>query len=104
MNRKKFIQTTGISLASILVSNSLFAFDDQPGGQLINFPDEVTAVVNNQLVRLTDKGKQLWTYQDLIVNLNNSGKSIVIEIQSPQSALSAVPCIGINHPQQVTLF
>lgn len=90
MNRKNFIQTTGISLASILVSNSLFAFDNQPGGQLINFPDEVTAVVNNQLVKLTDKGKQVWTYQDLIVNLNNSGKSIVIEIQSPQSALSAV--------------
>ena len=90
MNRKNFIQTTGISLASILISDSLLAFYDQPGSQLLNFPDEVTAIVNNQLVKLTGKGKQVWTYQDLIINLKNSGKSIVIEIQSPQSALSAV--------------
>ncbi len=90
MNRKNFIQTTGISLASILISNSLLAFDEQPGGQLLNFPDEVTAIVNNQLVKLTGKGKQVWIYRDLIVNLKNTGKSIVIEIQSPQSALSAV--------------
>ena len=90
MNRKNFIQTTGISLASILISDSLLAFYDQPGSQLLNFPDEVTAIVNNQLVKLTGKGKQVWTYRDLVVNLKNTGKSIVIEIQSPQSALSAV--------------
>ncbi len=90
MNRRNFIQTTGISLASILISDSLFAFYNQPGGQLLNFPDEVTAVVNDQLVKLTGKGKQVWTYRDLIVNLKNTGKSIVIEIQSPQSAISAV--------------
>jgi hypothetical protein len=77
MNRRNFIQTTGLSLASILMSDTILGSEEQQG-QLINYPDAVTAIVNDQLVQLTSKGKQQWIYQDLMVNLKHTGKVIVI--------------------------
>jgi alpha-galactosidase len=87
MNRRHFIQTTGLSLAAVLTSDIVFAGSK---GQLINFPDSVTAIINNQLVTLTSKGKQEWIYQNVLVNVKNSGSSIAIEIQAPKVSLSAV--------------
>ncbi|MEP7376672.1 MAG: hypothetical protein ABI675_24965 [Chitinophagaceae bacterium] len=87
MKRRHFIQTSGLSLAAILLSDSIFG---SPIGQLINFPDEVSAVVNGQIVKLTGKGNQVWTYQDLIVSLKNTGESMAITLQAPGIKLSAV--------------
>ncbi len=87
MNRRNFIQTTGLSLAAVLISDNIFALQKE---QLINFPDSVTAIVNDQLVKLTGKGNQQWVYQDVIVNLKNTGKTIAVEIQAPKISLSAV--------------
>jgi hypothetical protein len=47
MNRRNFIQTTGISLASILIGDSLLSFSSQKNRLLISLPDEVTVMVNN---------------------------------------------------------
>jgi hypothetical protein len=49
MNRRNFIQTTGISLASILIGDSLLSFLNQKNRLLITLPVEVTAIVNNQV-------------------------------------------------------
>jgi len=89
MNRRNFIQTTGLSLASILISDTVLGFEEQRE-QLINYPDAVTAISNNQVVQLAGKGKQQWTYQGLQVNLKNTGKAIAIEIQAPRVELYAV--------------
>jgi alpha-galactosidase len=88
MNRRSFIHTTGISLAALLISDYLFS--GTPGSMLINFPDEVTAILDNELVHLTGKGKQYWTYKNLRVELVKKATSIAVEIQSPKSSLSAV--------------
>jgi len=89
MNRRNFIQTTGLSLASILISDILLASGKQEG-QLINYPDAVTAMVNDKVVELTGRGKQQWVYQDLVVNLKNNGKVILVEIQAPKVDLYLV--------------
>ena len=47
MNRKHFIKTTGLSLAAILISDALIASKKEKR-QLINFPDNVFAVVNDE--------------------------------------------------------
>ncbi len=88
MNRKNFIRTIGISLAALLTADNLFA--GEPTKSLINFPNEVTAILNNQNVKLESKGKQIWLFKDLTVTLKKKQEGIVIEIQSPQSKLSEV--------------
>jgi alpha-galactosidase len=88
MNRKNFIRTTGISLAALLTADNLFAGD--PNKPLINFPGEATATLNNQFVKLVSKGKQVWYYKDLRVELKKKDDNIVVEIQSPESEISEV--------------
>ena len=88
MNRRNFIYTSGASLAAVLLSDSLLALPQKI--QVINFPDEVKGIVNDQAVSFISKGKQAWNFQDVIVNLRNTGTSIAIEIQAPKVSLSAV--------------
>ncbi len=58
MKRRNFIQTTGLSLASVIVSDRLFDTTAPPIKQLINLPDDVSAIINGQAVKLIGKGKQ----------------------------------------------
>src|SRR5665213_3981721 len=88
MNRKNFIRTTGISLAALLTADNLFA--GEPTKSLINLPDSVTATLDNQNVKLESKGKQIWSFKDLQVELKKKQDVIVVEIQSPQSNLSEI--------------
>jgi alpha-galactosidase len=88
LNRRNFIQTTGLSLASILTSDIALALGEQQ--QLINYPDAVSVMINDKMVQLTGRGKQQWVYQDLMVNIKNTGKTILIEIQAPKVDLYSV--------------
>jgi alpha-galactosidase len=88
MNRKNFIKTTGLSLATILAGDSIFASNPQKPS--MNFPDEVTAILDNQLVQLKGNDRQHWIYEELSVDLNRHGENITIEVQSSKSSLSSV--------------
>lgn len=88
MNRKHFIRTSGLSLASILFSESIFAGKGKKN--LIKYPDEVVAILNNKLVPLKSEGKSSWRYNDLIVYLNYGDDKIAIQLQAPQSSVSGV--------------
>lgn len=55
----------------------------------MNLPDEVTAILGDQLVTLTGRGES-WTFKDLVVDLLVQGESIAVEIESPRSSLTAV--------------
>ncbi len=95
MKRRNFIQTTGISLASIIVgTNPGHAVHVVTGRdlslQLINFPDEVSAVVNNETVKLVGKNNQIWTHKDLTVFLKEKSKSISVAVQALNISLSSV--------------
>jgi alpha-galactosidase len=90
MKRRNFIQTTGLSIASVLMSDLVFAFGTQQRNQLLNFPNEVSAIVNGKKVLLSGRNSQIWTFQDVIVNLKKSEKSISVEIEAPKVKLSSV--------------
>jgi alpha-galactosidase len=90
MNRRNFIHTTGLSIASLLVSDSVFSLTGRDKGQLINFPDEVSAIINEQTVKLAGKDNQIWTYQDLLVSLENNSKSMTAFLQAPATNLYSV--------------
>lgn len=88
MNRKHFIRTTGFSLASLLISESIFA--GKGNEQLLKYPDAVTAVINGKSVSLKSKGKLQWASDDLMVDLKYSSKKMSIGLQAPRSRLSNV--------------
>lgn len=90
MNRRHFLQTSGISLAAILIHDAGFAFAGSPQSHLLNFPDAVTAMVDGATVSLLGKGQQTWTYQTVTVHLKNTGTSIAVAITAPGVKLSAV--------------
>jgi alpha-galactosidase len=90
MDRRNFIKATGLSLAAALMHDSLFSSSKVLRGQLINYPDTVSAIINGQTVRLAGAGKETWTYQDLLVGLEDTGTGIAISIQAPHVRLSSV--------------
>ena len=92
MKRRHFIQTTGLSIAAVLLNNSLFGLSRFKNEQLLNLPDEVTAVVNDLTVKLTAQNGK-WIYRDVIVTLLHTGSSIAVEIQAPDVKLSSVTLI-----------
>jgi alpha-galactosidase len=75
-------------MASILLSDPLF-----PDGQKrddVGFPDEVTAILNDQSVKLSSESMSSWTYNDLRVELEKGNRGLVVTIEAPQSSLSEV--------------
>ncbi|CAN5600513.1 hypothetical protein BH11BAC3_BH11BAC3_22160 [soil metagenome] len=90
MKRRNFIKTTGASIASIIMANQLPAFAfNQLMESAINYPDEVTAVLNDQLVKLTGNTNR-WEHGNLLVSLVKKDNSLVVEIQAPGQSLSSV--------------
>jgi len=90
MNRRNFIRTTGVSFASILITDCLFASPNKRWGSSINYPDDVTAIADDEFVNLYGTGKQAWTGKNITVNLINTGNCMLVEIQAPGIQLSSV--------------
>ncbi|MGC4102812.1 alpha-amylase family protein [Ferruginibacter sp.] len=90
MNRRHFIQTSGLSLAALLLQENIFAGNGAGNAMLISFPDAITAVADGVTVALTGKGQQSWSYQNLQVVLKNTGNNIAVFIEAPGIQLSAV--------------
>jgi alpha-galactosidase len=90
MNRRNFIKTTGITFTGTLIGYSLFSFSNDKNSTLIHFPDYVNAIINNQTVQLINKGKEVWTYKDIIVTLKESDNSIEVFIEAPKVKISSV--------------
>jgi hypothetical protein len=90
MNRRDFIRTSGFSVASLLMSESLFAFSYSTRGQLMRMPDEVTAILNSQAVQLLPDGDSRWTYRELVVSVRERENVLGVEIEAPGAHLSEV--------------
>ena len=73
MKRRNFIRTSGISLAALLMNDSLMAFSASAKKSKLNFPEEVNAIVNDQLVNLSGKNLQHWSFQELLVEVKDGG-------------------------------
>jgi alpha-galactosidase len=90
MKRRNFIKTAGVSLTAVLMNDAIFATEAQKHIQLINFPDDVSAIVNKEKISFWGRNKQNWLFQELSVNLKNRGECIDVEIQAPKVKLSSV--------------
>ena len=87
MNRSHFIRVAGVSLASILMRDSIFARSFKE--PILSLPDEVTAILDDQLVTL--RGKEgFWKYRDLVVDLVVRSDSMTVDVEIPRSGLTAL--------------
>lgn len=90
MNRRSFIRKSGASLASLLITDNLYPAFNKQKDHLIDYPDAISAIADDQLINLIGKAKQIWTYRDIVVNLKSSGESILVGINAPGVRLRCV--------------
>jgi alpha-galactosidase len=88
MNRRCFFRTTGLSLASLLLKDTLFG--NTGNGRDMSTPDEVTAILNDRSVTLAGKNGFLWTFNDLNVILQPMDSGLRVLMEAPLSSLSSV--------------
>jgi alpha-galactosidase len=100
MKRRHFIKTTGISIGASLLYKPHQLFAEEIKGSAINYPDEVSAIVNEQLVKLIGKAGY-WEFNDTVVKLRERKPSLEIEIESLGAALSEVR-LHWNVPSKAT--
>jgi alpha-galactosidase len=88
LNRRNFIQLTGVSLASLLVSDFIKAEGRKL--TLMQMPDEVKIRSGDVDYSLQSSDKQTWNFRDIIVKLKNTKDSVLILVHSPTLALQEV--------------
>jgi alpha-galactosidase len=90
MDRRQFIHLGGLSLASLFVTRHSSARPSSPKGQLMRQPDNVTAILNGQVVHLRPDGTARWTYNGLVVAVLERNTTLAVEVEAPGTSLSEV--------------
>lgn len=88
MKRRHFLQLTGASLGSLLLSQKSFAF--AAGAEIISMPSKVAVQLADGIYFLKRAYKQAWTYQNITVDLNYKDDALSVLVQSPTEALFSV--------------
>ena len=90
MNRRHFVQVTGTSLASLLISQYASAKDSSD--LLIRMPDAVSILSGDEVFNLQSSDKQTWTYKNVTVRCKEENNSLVAFVTSPALSLKEVRC------------
>jgi alpha-galactosidase len=90
MDRRNFVRSAGLSLASLLVSDSLFAAAKKDKPHIISNPDRVSAIADMQTVDLANTGDQLWNFRELVVRLWDTGAGLSVSVNCPKQELSSI--------------
>ena len=88
MNRRNFIQLTGASLASLLVTDFIKA--EGVKATIIQMPDAVKIRSGDVSFPLQSADKQTWNFKDITVKLKGGKDSVSLLVQSPTLALQEV--------------
>ncbi len=90
MNRRQFVRAGALSVASILMKNPVHARSHSRKVPPMEHPDEVTAILDNNPVRLQPDGPSRWTYHGLAVDLHEEESALDIDVEAPGAQLSEV--------------
>ncbi len=80
MQRRNFIRLSGFSIAGLLITD----FANAGGGRniILQMPDEITILSENNSYKLTSSDQQLWKYKDVEVMLKKMDDKIEAYIQA----------------------
>lgn len=90
MNRRNFLKSSMVSAVGLIISKNTFASASSGNKYVIDYPDQVTAVINNKTVELIRSGKGKWLYQELNVLIEDTESGIDVVIEAPEASLSIV--------------
>jgi alpha-galactosidase len=90
MNRRHFIRTSGLSLASVLAGDGLCIRTPSGKGHRIQPPDTVTAVVDGASVPLHRDKQGTWMHGRTAVFLKNTKEGLSVQIQAPGVRLASI--------------
>jgi len=91
MQRRHFIQTTGLSLAALIVSDPFTALSASTKTSILQLPDAVSAIIDDHGVRLSaGDDRHRWNDRDMSVRIIETGGSLVVELHAPGVALNSV--------------
>ncbi|MFT3934905.1 MAG: hypothetical protein QM726_14870 [Chitinophagaceae bacterium] len=90
MDRKKFIQTTGISLAALFTGNAIAWANGNAGNKLIQMPGKLYAQVNGKTILLNTAGHNKWQNGNVMVELINKTDSVAVQIAAHGVALESI--------------
>ncbi len=102
MNRRNFLQLSGASFASLLISD--FMKDGSKKIHIIQMPDEVKILSGDKYFSLLSSDQHTWTYQNVIVELKALTNKVSIFTQSPTITLQEVKLIwkySIQHKTKI---
>lgn len=90
MDRRNFLRLSATTAAALLYSRITYAASESIGSGSINHPDEAWARFNDQWVKLTGSGGNVFSYQDIHVALKTSGDGRAVFVQSPSVSLQSI--------------
>ena len=88
MNRKHFLKISTFSLAGLLIAD--FSRARGKKSLIIQMPDKVEVLSGDSVVSLQTSDKQVWRYQDIVVQLKDTGDRIQVNVQSAGMPLKEV--------------
>lgn len=88
MKRRNFLQLTGVSVASLLISDFIKA--EHKKIHIMQMPGAIKILSGDTYFSLQSYDKQTWKYKDVIVELKNANDAIAVSVQSPSLALKEV--------------
>jgi len=88
MNRRHFIQLSGVGLSSLLFTKYANAFT--PAHELVHLPGKVFIKLDDGVHELSSTDKQVWNYKGITVKLHHKGDALHVEVHSPNNALHNV--------------
>ena len=88
MDRRKFIQISGVSMAGLLLDSDPYCAG--PKNYLLRFPDAMYAACGKEKFKLSSTSKNKWTYRDIVVTLLQHHEVISVSVYSPTLALNSL--------------
>jgi alpha-galactosidase len=93
MKRRHFLQTSGLALGSVLIGKTMIAANSIKPGDLIGFPDKITATVTGNEIPLVKSGSGKWQAQNIAVSLENRTSAMEVLVEAPKTALSQITLV-----------
>jgi alpha-galactosidase len=88
MNRRNFIQLSGVTLGGLLFTDDIFA--GSYANQLVQLPEQLFCTLDDGVHQLQPNGNGLWSYQDAWVKLKYVKNALKIECGSHKKTLSNI--------------
>jgi alpha-galactosidase len=88
LDRRNFIQLSGVSLASLLVADCIRISGKRK--HIMQMPDEINILIGDNYFSLQSSDQHTWKYRDVTIELKKNFDAVAVFVQSPTLPLKEV--------------